>query len=636
MLCFQLQAQHLTISPEKPAPGEKLTLTYDPAGSPLEGQENLTVIAYLFENNQPSAHDMEMTETDGKFVGHLTTTADTKASLFSIKSEDEQKADNRDNKGYKILSYEKSNGKPVAGAYMAKAGIYGTHYRFANIDRNREKAFNLIKKEFTIHPASKSNPDYYRQYCSLAKRLENEEALGEANEKMNSILKDKTADEKQLLLARDIANSVMEDQEKAKEIKETILEKYPKGILAKSNFIKTFRGAKELALKVEMLENYKKDFGNSESADTDISYFSSSISSQYGKEKDWENYEKYLEMISDPTRKAGSLNSVAWGMSGESVDAEAPDAELGKKLSKRALEILESEMVTLSHKPDRLSLKQWKKRLKGSYGMIADTYALCAYHTGDVEDALKYQLKSCEQGDFNDAEMNGRYALYFEKVNGGEKTEELLTHLIAKGSASSAMKERHKELFLENNTMESAYDKLLVELERAAIEKHRKEIKEKMISKDAPAYELVNLDGEKVSSESLKGKVVIVDFWATWCGPCKASFPGMQKAVNKYKDRDDVAFVFIDTWERVEDKEKNAAEFIASKEYTFNVLMDNDNAVVKSFGVSGIPTKFVVDKKGKIRFKSVGFSGNDDELVRELDMMIEMAGGGSGDLTGAP
>ncbi|HRO71247.1 MAG TPA: TlpA disulfide reductase family protein, partial [Chitinophagaceae bacterium] len=127
------------------------------------------------------------------------------------------------------------------------------------------------------------------------------------------------------------------------------------------------------------------------------------------------------------------------------------------------------------------------------------------------------------------------------------------------------------------------------------------------------------------SASSLKGKVVVVDFWATWCGPCKASFPGMQKMVSKYKDKDDVRFIFVDTWERVENKEKNAADFIAGNKYSFHVLMDNDNKVVEDFKVEGIPTKFVIDKDGLIRFKSVGFDGSDDKLVKELTAMIEMA-----------
>jgi peroxiredoxin len=100
----------------------------------------------------------------------------------------------------------------------------------------------------------------------------------------------------------------------------------------------------------------------------------------------------------------------------------------------------------------------------------------------------------------------------------------------------------------------------------------------------------------------------------------------MQKIVEKFKANPDVKFVFVNTWERVNDKEKNASEFITSNRYSFDVLMDNENKVVEQFKVDGIPTKFVLDKEGRIRFKSVGFDGSDDKLMNELSVMIEMAG----------
>ena len=100
----------------------------------------------------------------------------------------------------------------------------------------------------------------------------------------------------------------------------------------------------------------------------------------------------------------------------------------------------------------------------------------------------------------------------------------------------------------------------------------------------------------------------------------------MQDAVNKFASSDEVVFLFVDTWERAEDKAKNAKDFIESKGYSFHVLLDEENKVVEDFGVSGIPTKFIIDKNGNIRFKSVGFGGDNDALVEELSLMIELAG----------
>jgi len=210
-------------------------------------------------------------------------------------------------------------------------------------------------------------------------------------------------------------------------------------------------------------------------------------------------------------------------------------------------------------------------------------------------------------------------------VKGGKAAEQKLAQFIMEGNATSKMKERHKALFLENNSLEEAYSLYLAELEKSARERFREATRKKMIDDEAPDFALLNLEGETVKLSELKGKTVVLDFWATWCGPCKASFPGMQRAVNHFEGDDSVVFLFIDTWENAGDKEKNAADFIASNEYTFEVLMDNDNKVVSQFGVQGIPTKFVIGPDGRIRFKSVGFGGNDEELLVEMHTMIEMA-----------
>ena len=628
-------AQNLIISPEKPIPGESVMITYDPAGTPLEGHDSILVTAYFIEKSQTLAHDVEMLPTDDKFVGHVKTSGQTKATILSITSSDDEIKDGRNDKGYKFLCYNPDREKPVKGAYASKGMIYNIYYRYANIEDNPAKALLLTKKEFSLYPDSENDLTYYWNYARVASAEEDESALSEVAHKLNVLVDQKQADEESILLAYRLAN-VLKKEELADNLKSRLLNQFPKGELARSEMRNKFRSAKETSEQVSILEAYKKDFGLQDDNKFNIDYFATRIASGYAKDEDWENFDKYLNMVIDPVRKAGSLNSVAWKLSGEKIGAEAPLAAKGKAFSKQSLELLEQEKKSFAHKPVSFSNRKWKENLSIRYGLFADTYALCAYQTGEVEEALKFQQISCDADNFENAEMNERFAVYYEKVHGGEATEEMLANLIGKGAASVAMKERHKVLFLANNTIESAYDKFIVELEKEHVAKMRDEVLEKMIEKDAPSFELVNLKGEKVTSESLKGKVVVVDFWATWCGPCKASFPGMQQALNNYQDRNDVAFVFIDTWERGDEKEKNASEFIEKNNYTFNVLMDNENKVVADFGVTGIPTKFILDKKGKIRFKSVGFSGNNLELIRELEMMVDLAGSGANGLTGAP
>ncbi len=102
----------------------------------------------------------------------------------------------------------------------------------------------------------------------------------------------------------------------------------------------------------------------------------------------------------------------------------------------------------------------------------------------------------------------------------------------------------------------------------------------------------------------------------------------MKNAVEHYASDKNVAFLFIDTWERGNDIPEKVRKFITDNNYPFHVLMDIENTVVDQYKVEGIPTKFIIGPDQKVRFKSVGLGGNNDVLVEELITMIELAQNG--------
>lgn len=142
----------------------------------------------------------------------------------------------------------------------------------------------------------------------------------------------------------------------------------------------------------------------------------------------------------------------------------------------------------------------------------------------------------------------------------------------------------------------------------------------------APDFQLVDLSGKTVKLSELRGKTVIIDFWATWCGPCIMSFPGMKQAMDKYADNPNVKFLFVNTFERVsEDQWKdNVNTFVTRRGFQYlNPVLDIGSQTALSYGVEGIPAKFCIDAEGKIKHKSTGYLGSSDAVFKEMVEWVE-------------
>ena len=113
-----------------------------------------------------------------------------------------------------------------------------------------------------------------------------------------------------------------------------------------------------------------------------------------------------------------------------------------------------------------------------------------------------------------------------------------------------------------------------------------------------------DFDGNKVSISDFEGKVVLIDFWETWCKPCLASFPTMQKVQDEYPD----TFVVLAVTPGFTDTKEDAEAFAQEHDYTFKYLMDSNN-LHRKLGVQGIPFKVYVDAEGNFIEKSMGTSG---------------------------
>ena len=222
----------------------------------------------------------------------------------------------------------------------------------------------------------------------------------------------------------------------------------------------------------------------------------------------------------------------------------------------------------------------------------------------------KEALKIAEEGynlNRSGREIKNIYARLLVENDRVNEGMELIDKIIEEGKPSEELLKSHKSAYIKIKGSDNGYDKYLDEIINKHLKNLVEEIKSSMIEKTAPEFTIKDLDGHNISLSDFKGKIVILDFWATWCGPCKASFPLMKKSQEKYADNTNLKFLFINTMERTPKVKENVEKFIKSNNYPFHVLLDNDSKVSGDYGVSAIPTKIFIDKQGNIRYISLGF-----------------------------
>lgn len=170
------------------------------------------------------------------------------------------------------------------------------------------------------------------------------------------------------------------------------------------------------------------------------------------------------------------------------------------------------------------------------------------------------------------------------------------------------------------NTLRTAIAAALVVTAGVSVWASQARTAQPTVGQPVPAFTMTTSAGKEVTSQSLRGKVVLLDFWATWCGPCKVSSPVMQEFHTKYGKKG-LVVVGANTWERT-NKRTAADAYAKEHNYTYMMTVENDK-LAEAWGIRGVPSFYLIDQRGVVRMIQVGFDQNaKTKMAAEIERLL--------------
>ncbi|WP_316794348.1 TlpA disulfide reductase family protein [Pedobacter frigoris] len=300
------------------------------------------------------------------------------------------------------------------------------------------------------------------------------------------------------------------------------------------------------------------------------------------------------------------------------------DIELALSLCKKELDIIRNTPEEALKSLDMAD----KKRLNM---MTNSIYARGLEKAGRLEEAvIVYDTLYSMEPNANNP-VRESYLDILLKTKKYQKVSELSVSLAKSGYWNDKIDQSLNTSLLHLGKSATEISTIINDLKNQADKKKSETLKLSSINQPAAPFRIKKANGDYFSLADMKGKVVVLDFWATWCSPCIAAFPGFQKISDKYKSNPKVLVLAINREELGNPKEdvinyfkqkhQKMSDFLTSRKYTFSSYYDTDQ-IAEKYNINALPTTIFIDKNGQIRFFA-NSSANESEMVQQFSDKID-------------